>query len=225
MLTQEQVEIVVGPHKGDIFECLKGGATDYGADYTKRLQSIHSSRSKATIRHDHIVERVKKRFDNKPGVATKEVQQLFLLVISRAIDDAGTIGTVAIRFHKLDDDRKCGNATQQTMRFYNQAPIEDEHQEETPGISSTATHLVAAYEMNKLGTSVTSTLLSCPKAEGSYAWHMTLSDEHVLAPVVELASQRAQQSDKKAKQVRGAKESTKPSKKQGGKGGKGGADS
>lgn len=224
MLTLEQVEIIVGPYKGDIWECLQGGATDYVNDYTKRQRLIHSDRSKANIRRDHIVERVRSRFDNKPGATTKEIHQLFLLLISGVIDAAGTVGTVAIRFQKVDDG-KCVNGTQQAFQFYNQTPITDVNQEETPGIPSAATYLVASYALNDLGTAVKSTLLSCPEAVGSYVWHISLSEDDVLAPVYDLASRRTQQSDKKARQVRGTKEGARPSKKQGGKGGKDGADS
>ena len=163
MVTQDQAEALLSQHKERLFDCITSGVADY-SKYPPKLRQEHTPRTRASIRHDHIVGRIKAAFDGVSGVEVIELRGLVLLLVGNIL---------AIRFNKLSEDGKChSNATEQTSLFHNQQPLPQ--QEELPGIPAHATHLVGGYALNQLGT------ISRLQSRGQ-PWHLLEGEQHVLA--------------------------------------------
>jgi hypothetical protein len=189
MMTQPEVESLLEPHVGRLYQAITSGLADYSA-YPPTIRQCHTPRTRASARHDHIVKRITESFDSVPGVVLLELRGLFLLLIE---------SRVAIRFNKLSDDgRFHGNSTGQASLFQNQQPLPQ--QEELPGIPAHSLHLIAGYSLDELGLAAADISLGCPSGE-QFLWQIRLTPS--VAAVVPINTGRVEpQSTEKARQVR-----------------------
>ena len=193
MLNQEQCEAIVGPHKAALRACVLEGLAFYANEYPPHVRSQHTLRTAASARHDHIIASVRRTFDGVPGAYVATRGNLVMLVVSGTVA-GGSISTVAMRFHKLDDGEPSSNDTQQTFSFSNQLPMPT--QEELRDIPFHPTYLTVGYELDALAM-VKAVTWSC-RNRGTVIWGEPLPDAG--SAIEQLADRRAvEQSERKGK--------------------------
>lgn len=156
----EQVDAIqfLQPHLFGIHGIVSGGWNDYMSCYPDVHRLIHSSITRASIVHDHIIDRASRYLQTQPGVRLHEVKGLKALVI----DDQ-----YAIRFKKLDESGISRNQpTKQVQDFREQIPL--------PGIH-TVYNLEAGYVLDKLETGIAKICITCPNGGRNY-WEYEIQD-------------------------------------------------
>lgn len=135
-----------------IRNCIVGAWDEYNS-YPVEHRIKHTTRTRASAIHDHIIFAARRAFDGIQDVRMVEINKLFLIAFG--VD-------IALRFKKLDDSlRSSGIPTQQSIDFI--------HQGDLPGIPS-VTHLEAGYRVNQLGA-LAGTYICCPNGPSPLWYH------------------------------------------------------
>jgi len=139
-----------------IFKCVRSAWGTY-MSYPVSLRQAHTSRSRASLVHDHFVDFARQMFEPRVGVHCHEINKLFIISFNSGI---------AIRFKKLDECYRSSNiATQQSMDFLAQQNL--------PGVEA-AVNLQAGYQLNTLETDLKGVYLTQPESNAN-AWVIELS--------------------------------------------------
>jgi len=165
-ISESQARSILSPYFPAIYGAVmygwnefNNGIGDWGPDMTER--------SRASIVHDLTIRSAIHQLDGVQGIRIEERNRLFLFIF----DDL-----IAIRFKKLDDDKRSRNIpTQVTLGFL--------AQQEIPGIPSTL-HLEAGYVLNRLQTDVEGVFIACPSGD-RVRWFWELENP-ALGQVVQL---------------------------------------
>ncbi|MDL2284499.1 hypothetical protein LJC19_05085 [Oxalobacter sp. OttesenSCG-928-P03] len=161
-----------------IYSCIKDGWAIYQKEYPEHLKIAHTSRSRASLVHDHIASLARQRLEPRFGVHCHEIQKLFLVSFNSG---------VVIRFKKLDDNFRSSNIrTQQSLGFM--------EQETLPEIGK-AINLQAGYRLNELETDIEGIYLTLPIGESGNAWIFELNEaDFARGNVVDLPTMTQQKS-------------------------------
>jgi hypothetical protein len=143
-IPQEAAIDELAPYLPTLREALMGGWADYQADpVSSRVK--HSTRTRASIVYDYVMDRLRSALDDHSDVKFLEVNRLVLLLFKTSI---------VVRIKKFDETlRSSGIRTKQRRRLLNQVGL--------PGIGALI-HLEAGYQLNGLQTDIEGTYLVCP---------------------------------------------------------------
>jgi hypothetical protein len=158
---------LLGRHLPAFYRCVDGAWTDY-MSYPIEKRIIHSERSRASLVHDHMVDRASQYAAREEGVEIMERSGLHLFVFG---------GTIAIRFKKFDEDLRTRNQpTEQVKRFkaqYSLIGVPDAH------------NLESGYILSPDGQSIKAIHLVCPSGTGIY-WDVLLTESEQTSVVQDL---------------------------------------
>lgn len=191
-LRKEKAKDILGPYINRIQEAVKRAVNGYylNGQYSS-VRHIHSSRSAASLCHDHIKAEIKQEFEGVPGVTYSEKRGLFTLNVQ---------GSVVLRFKKFNKNLMSSNIqTKQITAFVLQQPAQLELNEMPPdGL------LHVGYVMNKLGTGIEKIYVTYRYANINI-WEWDTSENTAIQPVLTLPNTPATPS--KRRRVK-AKENT-----------------
>ena len=164
---KELTEKELAPHLAKVQACVLSGVEDYLTNYSSH-HHLHSPRSRASLVHDHIVDRIKNAFPSNI-VVQRGLTLLF-------------INGFAIRFKKFRGKRmRTSNIpTQQTLQFNNQLELE--------GLGRKVTHLNAGYLANEFWTDF-ECYITCPDGAGHH-WFIHIPKRTSTTPVISIASEQ-----------------------------------
>lgn len=167
-ISSEEAKLILEPHVENLQMCVSMGLKEYSDAYSG-YRSLHSPWTRASLVRDHIVEQVKKVFDEIEGI--KIIQKRGLLLVSIE-------GKLLLRFKKFDRRMLTrNNPTQQAFRFSEQLSI--------PGFPPAATNINVGYMPNELWTDVFKVLITCPNGSASINWYIDItSDVKSVSPLV-----------------------------------------
>jgi hypothetical protein len=143
-MSREQVEEIISPFLSTITSSIKKGFTDYmdmvGYDsYTKERVLGFNGRTKATLIHNLIIERIRENFAGVTGITAKEYKGVFGLHIR---------GQLFIRFNKFNSRLQPTRAkTKQRIKFENQQTV-------IPGFPRKPMFLYAGYTFTSSMTGI-----------------------------------------------------------------------
>jgi hypothetical protein len=151
---------------------------DYYAHYREGAH-IHTPRTKANLRRDHVVARIKESFEPGPNIAFIDTDDgLFLFVIYNSILNQ----SLAIRFKKLDNGLHASN-----IRTIQAEMFDDQDQQlEFPEMPPRPTYVNAGYTLNDVGTAAEKVYVTCPNGSRSLFWTIPLDEEATFQPMVTL---------------------------------------
>ncbi|WBM40016.1 hypothetical protein [Alcaligenes faecalis] len=156
IIPQDVVTERLGKALPKLATCLSKAWDKYG-EYPESLRVDHSSRSRASLIHDHATMLARQEFDVYPGSHCEEIRKLFLVYF-----DCG----IVVRFKKLNENFHASNIrTQQCLNFTGQLSL--------PLLGDTV-NLHVGYRLNTLQTDLEGIYLACPNGPSSNAWVMTL---------------------------------------------------
>lgn len=161
------VHEALAPYLPGLRQMVFQAVADYGK-YTPEQRKIHTTRSKASIIHDHFFSHAKLFAAMAEGVRFEERAHLWMLVF-----DVGFV----IRFKKVGRDLlPAGHLTQQVLKFRTHQQLD-----EIPR----SVNLDLSYEEDVLGN-LQNVLLICPSGPKSNMWVSELHEEAVETKVVSL---------------------------------------
>jgi len=171
-ISKSDGEFIVDPYRRQLTQCIRGGVVDDYEWYTEKAY-VHTLRTKANIRRDHVVTRIMEAFHGLPNTGLIEKNDgLFLLVLYSPIINQ----TLAIRFKKLDNTLKAANIpTQQAEMFDDQFPL--------PEVPPKATYANAGYTLNQIGTDVDGVYITCPNGPNDFYWIISIDEGESVQPV------------------------------------------
>jgi hypothetical protein len=163
----EDVHNALAPYLPALRRMVLQAANDY-AQYSAEQRKVHTTRSKASLIHDHFFSRAKAFADQESGVRFEERAHLCMLVF-----DAGFV----IRFKKVDRDLlPAGHHTQQVLMFRTHQQL---------GEIPRSINLDLSYEEDGLGK-LRSVFLICPSGPKSNMWVSELHEAAIETKVVSL---------------------------------------
>ncbi|HXA01898.1 MAG TPA: hypothetical protein VNW99_07920 [Cytophagaceae bacterium] len=160
-LTKEQAEQILSPFIPTITGSVKKGFRDYinsCARYSEKRSLELKARTKATMIHNLIIERIREAFEDAPGITVKEYRDVFGLHFRNQ---------VFIRFNKFNSRLEPTKArTKQRTRFENQQTV-------IPGFPRKPMFLYAGYTFTPSMTGIGSINISC-RFKGNKEWMMEI---------------------------------------------------
>ena len=170
LIDREAALLILGKHLPAFYRAVMGAWDDYRS-YPDEKRLIHSDRSRASLMHDHMVDRASKYAVVEREVQIVKRQGLYLFVFGAQI---------AIRYKKFDEDLKTSNQPSKQVREF-------KNQQQLPGVPA-AHNLESGYILSKDAQSVQAVHLVCPSGERSVSWDVLLTDsaqETVIANLFE----------------------------------------
>lgn len=156
-MEQEKARTLLGPYLGTLRSVVQGGFSDYLKAYAPTAY-LHSARTRASLIHDHIVERARRAFDQS------EIH--YLHIHQRNLFDFR--GAFLIQFKKLDERLMPSNyPTQTAWDFAAQEDLQD--------IPSVLPRLTVGYVPNRLWTAITGVFVSKTMG-GGLEWSISVDD-------------------------------------------------
>lgn len=147
-------------HLEGLRSIIKGGWDDY-MGYENKFRVAHCSVTRASIVHDHQVDRASQYAEISNGVQLIDIAKMKILYIGEKY---------AVRFKKLSSDKRSSNQpTQQVIDF--------RQQEQMAGLPETY-NFEAGYILNSLETEIESIHLVCPNGPGIY-WDIELIEHGI----------------------------------------------
>lgn len=146
-----------------------GGASDYFL-YEPEKKRVHSKRSRASLIHDHVIDRILKGFEEMQGAQLFRRQGRYLLSVN---------DSYLASIKKLDKSMRArGIRTGQAVAFIGQLPLFDM----PPGV----THLILGYRLNDLQTGIEGVYIMCPDGD-AVSWHLRIGGPEMLQLPMEVA--------------------------------------
>jgi len=144
-----------------IHNAVRNGWQDYLDVFTPAQRMKLSSRSRASVVNDLIVDRARMAFDGHLRAECLDINKMFVVAFQ---------GGIAVRFKKLDEGFVAsGIPTGQAMEFVRQGAL--------PGIGD-GIHLHAGYRLDEFETELEGIYLTCPRGRSAnYWWHELGVDE------------------------------------------------
>lgn len=156
LVSQKEVVDRLGKALPALASCISQAWEIYGR-YPAELRVDHTSRSRASLIHDHATSLARQHFDVRAGSHCQEIRKLFLVYF-----DSGII----VRIKKLDENFRTSNIrTQQCLNFMDQLAL--------PTLGDTV-NLHVGYRLNALQTDLEGIYLACPSGANGNAWVMSL---------------------------------------------------
>jgi hypothetical protein len=171
LIEQEDAMNLVGRHFTPFYGFIDGAWQDY-LTYPIDKRIVHSLRSRASLVHDHMVDRATKYAAIEDDVRVVNVGGLYLFVVG---------GKMAIRLKKFDKELKTRNQpTGQVDRF--------KGQEQLPGVEA-AHNLEAGYILSADAQSLAAVHLVCPSGTGIY-WDILLTAQSQTSVIEDLFAKK-----------------------------------
>jgi hypothetical protein len=148
MISKSQAEQILGSHLKRIRDCIVRAFQKYVSDY-RSVALVHTSRSRASVIHDHMIANARESFAGDDGIRIFSKSGLSLINVKDSL---------LLRFKKMDKKKHTHNIpTQQSFLFRAQL--------ELPGIPAELTHLEAGYVLNDLQTGLDGVYITCPNGK------------------------------------------------------------
>jgi hypothetical protein len=174
LITLEQAEEVLAPHRDLLNLCIQHGWDVWKTDYSHK-HHILQARARAAIVYDEIVDKALVEFESKPDVIVKRTASTLMLYIGDHI---------VLRFKKIRKNGRCSNIlTKQQILFRAQQSVQLQLPEMQKG---TLVH--AGYQLDDLQQEIQRKSVVC-QLNNSVIWQMSLAVEH--AAVVEFTPPQA----------------------------------
>lgn len=155
--SQDQIIEAIQSELPLLYDCIRKAWATYQQGYPEALKQHHTTRSRASLVHDHAVAFAREAFESRVGTYCQEVNKLFLVCFANGI---------VVRFKKLDEKLRASNiATQQCMDFMTQVPL--------PFIDD-AVNLHVGYRLNRLQTDIEGVYITQPAGPRSNTWFLPL---------------------------------------------------
>lgn len=192
-LTKEQAEQILSPFIPTINSSIKKGFSDYinsCARYTEKRSLELKARTKASVIHNLIIERIREAFEDVPNVTVKEYRGVFGLHFRNQL---------FIRFNKFNSRLEPSQArTKQRQRFENQQTV-------IPGFPRKPLFLYAGYTFTPTMTGISSINISC-RIKGSQEW---MIEAYSFKPKqLPIREQKPQEKLVKVKQAKGLRKAS-----------------
>ena len=153
--TEDQAKEVLAPYQEEIQECIVS-AWKYYHSYFHDIKHIVSSRSRASIIFDFIVNNVRQKFQGRKNVYISDKKRLFLINFG---------DKVVLRFKKLRNNKAACIPTQQTLDFFCQVEI--------PEVPSPKRFIVG-YQLNNIQTEIKAISVVYPQSANRNYWAYNL---------------------------------------------------
>ena len=173
LIEQQEAIQILEKHFSAFYGCVDGAWQDY-VSYPIEKRVVHSPRSRASLVHDHMVDRATKYAARESEVQIIEKKGLYLFVFG---------GHIAVRFKKFDEELKTSNQpSTQVQNFKNQMQL--------PGVPA-AHNLESGYILSNDAQSLAAVHLVCPSGTGVY-WDILLAAESQTGVVQDLFAKRVE---------------------------------
>ena len=182
LIEQNDAIAILHGHMPAFYGVVDGAWQDY-VSYPIEKRIVHSPRSRASVVHDHMVDRAAKYAARESGVQIVEKSGLYLFVFG---------GQIAVRFKKFDEELRTRNQPSgQVEQFKNQMQL--------PGVKA-AHNLESGYILSSDGQSIAAVHLVCPSGTGVY-WDVLLTASTQVGVVQDMFANKiaAEQTDEGAK--------------------------
>lgn len=171
LMEQQEAITLLDGHFAAFYGVVEGAWQDY-ITYPIDKRIVHSVRSRASLVHDHMIDRATKYAAIENGVEVVNVSGLYLFVFG---------GKVAIRLKKFDHELKTRNQrTGQVDKF--------KAQEQLPGVEA-AHNLEAGYILSADAQSLAAVHLVCPSGTGIY-WDILLTAQLQTSVIEDLFAKK-----------------------------------
>jgi hypothetical protein len=171
LIEQHDAISILENHLSALYGVIDGAWSDYQS-YPIDKRIVHTPRSRASLVHDHMIDRAAKYAAKEHGVKIIEVRGLYVFVFGEQI---------AVRFKKFDEELKTRNQPSgQVQRFKNQMQL--------PGVLS-AHNLESGYILSEDAQSLSAVHLVCPSGTGIY-WDILLTDQAQTGVVQDLFAKK-----------------------------------
>ena len=171
LIEQQDAILILDKHLPAFYGCIEGAWSDY-MSYPIEKKVVHSARSRASLVHDHIIDRTAKYAARTQEVQIVEKRGLFLFVFD---------GQIAVRFKKFDEDLKTSNQPSgQVQQFKNQMQL--------PGVQA-AHNLESGYILTADAQALSAVHLVCPSGTGVY-WDILLTAQAQTGVIQDLFANR-----------------------------------
>jgi hypothetical protein len=186
-MTKEQADQILSPFIPTINSSIKKGFSDFingHGRYSKKKSLELKGRTKATLIHNYIIERIRKSFEDVPQVTVKEYRGVFGLHLRNQL---------FIRFNKFNSRLEPSKAkTKQRVRFENQQTV-------IPGFPRKPLFLYAGYTFSSSMTGIESINIA-NRFKGKHEWIMEVFNHRPAQCQMTISSQ-PQEKLVKVKQV------------------------
>jgi hypothetical protein len=163
-ISQEEAKRILEPHLAKLRDCVEKAWAEYQGAHYADVRHHHTTRSRASLIHDHIVAYARQYFQGDPHVR---------IFTKRGRTMANISDKLLVRFKKLDARKRSrGVPTEQFVLFGAQIDFD--------GIPSSLTHLEVGYVLDGLQTELAGVYITCPNIR-SVEWFIDLR-EAVAAP-------------------------------------------
>lgn len=165
-VTKDEAHEILAPHLPTIEEAIRQAWHDYGRCYANDAHR-HSTRSRASLIHDHIISRLEEAIDGVSALRLTKIKGLHVLVVADRL---------LLRFKKLDRALRPSRPWTAQGEFHQQLPLLEDMPE--------LVKLQAGYQLDRTNTSLQAILLTCPDGK-AVRWHLELEQVAVvqIAPV------------------------------------------
>ena len=171
LIEQQNAILILDKHLSAFYGCIEGAWGDY-MSYPVEKKVVHSARSRASLVHDHMIDRAAKYAARTQEVQIVEKKGLFLFVFD---------GQIAVRFKKFDEDLKTSNQPSgQVQQFKNQMQL--------PGVQA-AHNLESGYILAADAQALGAVHLVCPSGTGVY-WDILLTAQAQTGVIQDLFAKR-----------------------------------
>jgi len=176
LIGREEAIDALSKHLPAFYQVVMGAWNDY-MSYPIEKRIVHSPRSRASLIHDHMIDRATKYAIRETDVHIIERSKLYLFVFG---------DNIAIRFKKFDEKLEPRNQpSNQVYKF--------RHQEQLPGVRA-AHNLEAGYILADDEQSVRAIHLVCPTGNKPH-WEILLTEETQTTMVEDLFSNKVPEKD------------------------------
>lgn len=171
LIEREEALSILSGHLDAFYQVVSGAWGDY-MSYPNEKRVVHSGRSRASLVHDHMVDRASRYAVEGMGVQIVEKRKLYLFVFD---------GRIAVRFKKFDEELKtCNQPTNQVWQFKSQIQL--------PGVEAVH-NLESGYILGADEQSIQAIHLVCPSGSGVY-WDVLLTENAQFTVVEDLFAKK-----------------------------------
>ena len=171
LIEREEAIAILGGHLPAFYRVVSGAWDDY-MSYPIDKRIVHSVRSRASLVHDHMIDRASRYATQESGVHILERRKLYLFVFDRRI---------AIRFKKFDEDLRTSNQPSKQVHQF-------KHQRQLQGVEA-AHNLEAGYIVGADGQSIQAIHLVCPSGNRAY-WDVLLTESTQTTVIEDLFAKK-----------------------------------
>jgi hypothetical protein len=143
-LTEDEAREILAPYIDEIEDAVREGWLDFGREYVATAYLL-TTRSRATIVHDHVIGRLQRLVDRRSGLRLTKIRGMDVLIVADRL---------MVRFKKLDPALRASNIpTAQALQF--------DRQQQLPGMPPALANLTAGYQLDRTNSAFTGIFVVC----------------------------------------------------------------